>query len=80
MSAGASRFVRVPSPGGCLAPPARPRVQGGASPRTALAERAMTDAMRGIGADVSKVTLDVQVRPTDARWSVANDEGAFSPW
>lgn len=35
----------------------------------------MTDATRGsVGIDVSKGTLDVQVRPTDARWTVANDD------
>ncbi len=35
----------------------------------------MTDATRGsVGIDVSKGTLDVQVRPTDAQWTVANDD------
>jgi transposase len=35
----------------------------------------MRDAeRRSVGIDVAKVTPDVQVRQTDARWSVANDE------
>jgi transposase len=29
---------------------------------------------RCVGIDVAKATLDVQVRPTDERWTVANDE------
>lgn len=38
----------------------------------------MTDATRGsVGIDVSKGTLDVQVRPTDARWTVANDDAGI---
>jgi transposase len=38
----------------------------------------MTDATRGsVGIDVSKDTLDVQVRPTDAQWRVANDEAGI---
>lgn len=35
----------------------------------------MTEAMRvSVGVDVSKATLDVQVRPTDAQWRAANDD------
>jgi transposase len=38
----------------------------------------MTDATRGsVGIDVSKGTLDVQVRPTDAQWTVANDDAGI---
>jgi transposase len=38
----------------------------------------MTDATRGsVGIDVAKGTLDVQVRPTDAQWTVANDDAGI---
>lgn len=38
----------------------------------------MTNATRGsVGIDVSKGTLDVQVRPTDAQWTVANDDAGI---
>lgn len=38
----------------------------------------MTDVgLRCVGVDVSKATLDVQVRPTDAQWTVANDEAGI---
>ena len=38
----------------------------------------MSDATRGsVGIDVSKGTLDVQVRPSDAQWTVANDEAGI---
>lgn len=38
----------------------------------------MTDATRGsVGIDVSKGTLDVRVRPTDAGWTVANDDAGI---
>lgn len=38
----------------------------------------MTNATRGsVGIDVSKGTLDVQVRPTDARWTVTNDDAGI---
>lgn len=38
----------------------------------------MTDAMRVcVGVDVAKATLDVQVRPTDAHWSVTNEDGGI---
>ena len=38
----------------------------------------MTDAMRVcVGVDVAKATLDVQVRPTDAHWGVANEDGGI---
>lgn len=38
----------------------------------------MTSATRhSVGIDVSKGTLDVQVRPTDAQWSVANDDAGI---
>lgn len=38
----------------------------------------MTSATRGsVGIDVSKGTLDVQIRPTDAQWSVANDDASI---
>lgn len=32
---------------------------------------------RCVGIDVAKATLDVQVRPSDERWSVANDEAGI---
>jgi transposase len=32
---------------------------------------------RCVGIDVAKATLDVQVRPTDERWTVANDESGI---
>ena len=38
----------------------------------------MTDAGRlCVGVDVAKATLDVQVRPTDAHWGVANEDGGI---
>lgn len=38
----------------------------------------MSDGMRTcVGIDVAKATLDVHVRPTDAQWSVANDEAGI---
>lgn len=38
----------------------------------------MTSATRGsVGIDVSKDTLDVQVRPSDAQWREANDEAGI---
>ncbi len=32
---------------------------------------------RSVGIDVAKATLDVQMRPTDERWTVANDEAGI---
>lgn len=41
----------------------------------------MTDAMRVcVGVDVAKATLDVQVRPPDAHWGVANEDGGIRRW
>jgi hypothetical protein len=33
-----------------------------------------------VGIDVSKVQLDVALRPADNRWSVSNDEPGIARW
>ena len=39
----------------------------------------MTEQPVYVGIDVSKATLDVAVRPTSKRWSVANREKGIDP-
>src|SRR2546422_636201 len=72
-SKGVAHPLLVASPHSCLGPRAR-IVQGRVQTSCFTPGGAMLAPTVFVGVDVAKATLDVAVRPTSERWSVANDE------